>query len=740
MLTPAYKKILRLALPLALAAALGGVLFLRLRALAARDTAAGHTVILNEVCAKNLTGYTDAAGRTVPWIELRNVSGQDLDLGGYTLSNDPDWPDQFTFPYGMVMAGQGDVLLLLLADGAGYSDADGVLHLNFTPRYQNETLTLYAPDGSVADTLHYDELPYDMTYGRRLGDAVSTGYFAAATPGAHNPAEFWQADGQPADLGQVRFSAGSGFYEDDFSLTLTADDPDALILYTTDGSEPTLDSALYTRPIPVRSRSDDANVYSTRAAALHNDWLQNYAYRYGAAPTDKCLTVTARLYKNGQLGEQVTACSYWVGVAPHTLPVVSLSTAPDDLFGPGGIYVPGTAYFTMRKYGSVTGNGNLDAGRRVPASVSILDVNGTPLLQGAARVGVTGGVSLRVSQLKNLTVRLQGAACAGLLPQLPDGEALRSFVLRGGRAESDTSAYPGLYQDAFLSNYLNEHGLYTLPARPMALYLDGEYWGVCTLRESKNKDLFRRRFGLAPGNLYAPDIQTVSDWNHLWVLAESVDALDPATALSAAEELVDMEDFIRFIIAGIFTNNTDGLYNCSYNTVGFRSDTVDPSNPYADGRWRFILNDLDWTLAGVEQDPFAYLLDTDFSPAVNGGRTLYAAPNNLFQKLWQNAAFRQRFAAELRRELATTYAPENLLPAWDAWCAALRPELDRLLPRQSVEITAWAPLANELTGIMPQGQSLTAAEWEQNAAAVRDFLARRADIVLTWLDAYLAVP
>lgn len=736
MLTARGKKTLRLALPLLLAAALGAVAFLRVRALAARDPAAGHTLLINEVCAKNLTGYTDAAGSTVPWVELYNVSGQDIDLGGYALSNDPDWPDQYVFPYGLVLPGQGDVLLLLAADGQDFVDENAILHLNFVPRYRGETLTLYDPAGAVVDTLHYDELPYDMTYGRRFGDAESAGYLAAATPGTHNPTEFWQRDALPADLGEVRFSAGSGFYDEAFSLTLTADDPEALIFYTTDGSEPTADSTLYTGPIPVESRAGEANRYAAQAAMLHGGWLQGYAYRYGAEPADKCTTVTARLYKDGVLGESVTAQTYWVGPAPHTLPVVSLTAAPDDLFGAAGIYIPGVTYFTMRKYGVLSAGGNFAAGRRVPAFVSVLGTDGAPLLQAAARVSVSGGASRELAPLKNLSVRLQNVT-ADLLPQVPGGEALHSFVLRGPRAEAGTGAqYPALYQDAFLSNYLGGYGLPTLQCLPAALYLEGEYWGVYTVRESKNKDFFRRHFGIEPGNLYAPGIQTVSDWAYLWMLADAVDALTPETALAEAEKLVDIDAFIRYVIAEMYTHNADDLYEYSYNAIGFRADVPEESNPYADGRWRFLLNDLDWTLDDPAADPFDYLLTTDFSFAVSGGHTLYAVPDNLFQKLWQNADFRARFAAALRQELAAAYAPENLVPAWDAWCALLRPELDRLLPRQTVKTTALAPLAEALTGTAPEGQAMTVEQWEENAARVRDFFTRRADIMLDWLAQY----
>lgn len=737
MLTPAYKKILRPALPLALAAALGAVLLLRLGALAARDAGAGRTVIINEVCAKNLTGYTDADGRTVPWLELRNVSGRDLDLSGYTLSNDPDWPDRYTFPDGTFLAGSVNDLLLLAADGQNYQDANGLLHIPLTLRREGETLTLYAPDGSAADTLRYDELPYDMTCGRRFGDAVSTGYFAAATPGAHNPAEFWQTDTAFAELGAVGFSTPGGFYEDTVRLTLRSPDPEALILYTTDGSEPTADSLLYTGPITVRSRAGEPNVYAAQPAALQGGWLQNYAYRYAPAEVDKCTTVTARLYKDGALGASVTAQSYWVGVTPPTLPTVSLTAAPGGFFGPRGIYSPGYTYFTLLRYGQ-TGTGNFNAAYNVPGSISVLDAGGAPLLQDRVRVHVSGGAGRTGAALKNLHIRLDTAR-TDLLAAAPGGDGLTAFVLRGS---GSGAAYPALHQDAFLNNYLYGQDLGTQLNVPVALFLQGEYWGTYTVREIKNRDFFRRHFGVEPGELICPGVSDAAvDQPYKAEFGLWVDALDGAApdALAQVEARVDVEEYIRYVIAQMYTYNSDGMFNGGNNSILWRVQEPRGAG-YTDGRWRFLLNDLDTTLIDVDVDPFAYLLEQDFSFAVRETAPWFSVVDNLFQKLWQSADFRTRFAAVFREEMATTYAPENLLPAWDAWCALLRPELGRDLPRQTVKTTALAPLAEALTGAVPQAQTLTAARWEADAAAVREYFARRADTMLQFLELYLAKP
>src|SRR5699024_9093100 len=120
------------------------------------------------------------------------------------------------------------------------------------------------------------------------------------------------------------------------------------------------------------------------------------------------------------------------------------------------------------------------------------------------------------------------------------------------------------------------------------------------------------------------------------------------------------DEYIRYIIAQMYAYNSDGLYNGGNNSILWKSAETDADNPYADGRWRFLLNDLDTTLIDVEVDPFELLLTEDYSFAVRETAPWYSVVCNLFQKLWQNADFRARFAEEFVREMNTVYAPENI--------------------------------------------------------------------------------
>ncbi|MGN0588426.1 MAG: chitobiase/beta-hexosaminidase C-terminal domain-containing protein, partial [Ruminiclostridium sp.] len=54
----------------------------------------------------------------------------------------------------------------------------------------------------------------------------------------------------------IDFSKGKSFYDEDISVELSCNDPDAVIYYTTDGNDPDETSKKYSEPIAIRAKSD----------------------------------------------------------------------------------------------------------------------------------------------------------------------------------------------------------------------------------------------------------------------------------------------------------------------------------------------------------------------------------------------------------------------------------------------------------------------------------------------------
>lgn len=680
-----------------------------------------RAVVINEICAHNLTGLQDGNGAYGDWIELYNPGTEPVDLSGWTLSDDKDDPGRWTFPAGTVL----EDYLIVFADRAGTTDAAGYCHTSFALRTAGETLYLYDAAGELVDKLKYPEQDFDITYGRAFGSGEDAGTFATATPGAANPVDFL-AEEREAPLGTAEFSLPAGFYEEPVEVALTAEDPEALIFYTTDGSDPRENGRLYTGPIRIESRAGEANEYVSipnRFGYGYSEFVKGYAYDYAPDPVDKATTLTVCLYKDGAWSEEVAVSTYWVEVEAHTLPVVSVTADPQELFGPEGIYTPGATYYTMLQQGKVGKYANFFSEEEIDANIQILGGDETLTLPASIRVG--GQNSRTWFQMKNLTVGLSREAETETLAQALGQEALNGFSLKA----NGNGGWECFYVDGFWNDYLYGQGLGAQYNIPVVLYLEDEYWGIYSLRNKKNAEFIGEQYDVDSDSVTIctstePDAgNSIADLDH---------ALRELTCDEAGWEWIneqfDVDSFIDYTIPNLYANNWDGLRTAS-NTIIWKADEG-KSGEYTDGRWRFLLNDMDMSLVYEFMDPIGDLVD---NPAETNNMQ-----HVLFQKLWEYEAFRTRFAEKLRAALATTYAPENILPAFEAWCARLKPEMERNIARQQVDATWLAPLADWLTGTESDIENMTMELWESEYQELCAFFTTRADTLLGHLETQLA--
>ncbi len=140
-------------------------------------------VTINEFQALNNTTIADEFGEFEDWIEVYNLSGDDLDLGGMYLTDNFSNPTKFTFP-SMVVPSGGYVLVW--CDG---EPAEGPLHAPFRLSSSGEEIGLFAPTQfgfGLVDSTTFGVQIADETTGRipnGFGDFVVT---PLPTPGATN--------------------------------------------------------------------------------------------------------------------------------------------------------------------------------------------------------------------------------------------------------------------------------------------------------------------------------------------------------------------------------------------------------------------------------------------------------------------------------------------------------------------------------------------------------------------------
>ncbi len=168
------------------------------------------------------------------WIELHNNGAEAVSLAGWSLSDDRDVPDMWTFPKEIKIAAGG--YLVVLADDLGDSGTAGAfLHTNFKLAADGDDVLLYNGAGELVSELNnFPSQNSFHSYGTSTTGADFV-YHSMPSPGTANAGdEFIDVVKSP------KFSVSRGFYSEAVDLELTTATEDAEIRFTMDGSEPTL--------------------------------------------------------------------------------------------------------------------------------------------------------------------------------------------------------------------------------------------------------------------------------------------------------------------------------------------------------------------------------------------------------------------------------------------------------------------------------------------------------------------
>ena len=125
-------------------------------------------VYLSEVMSSNDNVVAAAGSANKDWVEIWNSGNDAIDLSGWGLSDNINWPRKWQFPEGtLIWPGQYKIVML---DGNNSVDTSGTLHTSFKlQRAGGETLTLSTSDGRILDKLVLPEIPTDYSYGRTWG-------------------------------------------------------------------------------------------------------------------------------------------------------------------------------------------------------------------------------------------------------------------------------------------------------------------------------------------------------------------------------------------------------------------------------------------------------------------------------------------------------------------------------------------------------------------------------------------
>lgn len=444
------------------------------------------------------------------------------------------------------------------------------------------------------------------------------------------------SNGSVAGLAAPVADIPSGIYEESCTVTLRAEGE---IYYTLDGSRPTTASARYLDPIMI----------------------------------DGVTTIRTFCVLNGRSSAEATY-TYAVG-AEHTIPVLVISIPEDYLNGETGVL------------------NNIDPEYEHEAVVTLIE-------DGQEKFSVPFGFRLhgndsRLCPKQNFQLRFRGEyGVSRLNYQLFDGldiSQFNSLVLKGGSEDWHVSMIRDLLCTSVVSGTTN---LYTMAWRPVVLYLGGEYWGVYFLQEhfsdeyvASHLNVSEESVDLLNSTWASPQAGSDKDFLALRQFCESNDmSLDENYDYLCSQ--IDVQSLMDWYICRIYFGDLD-----TANIRRFRTSE-------ADGLWRWMFFDLDWSFYFMESQHVRWILNS-----ANGDKVL-------IQALLANENGRDLFLQRFCQLMDTVLNEEYISAAIDEICLTIDAEMeaDRAMWNSSYSL------------------------WRGEIAELKDFAAARKACVLTGIQ------
>ena len=604
----------------------------------------GDHVVINEVLAKNRGGWLDEDGDSSDWIELYNPTNRRVALEGYSLTDDRADLGRWKFPTTTLFP---KARLLVWASGKDRREGKG-LHTNFKLNGDGEALYLVDPSGKVVDSLTFGSQRTNVSCGRTVSLA-DWHYFPIPSPGMPNPSK-----GYLGIVESPTCTPAEGVYSEPIAVAFETATEGAEIRYTLDCSIPTLSHGIkYRAPLTLKKTT------IVRVCAFKKGWLPS-------TPITK---------------------TYLIG-AQHTLPVLSVITEPANLWGRRGIY-----------------HNSIASGRRWerPASATLFRPDGSTHIAFEAGLRIHGGASREHSEKQSFRFYFRqryGDAVleTPIFESVPDISHLKRLVLRGAYNDGwcHRSA-PQLNIATYVRDQLArdlhlDMGKVAAHGDFVALYLNGEYWGLYNLCERISGDFLSRYLGDSDWDIIKDDRAREGDaiaWRKFktWYTAADL-SLDKNYRL--LEQKMDIESFTDYFILNTWAHNYDWPY---HNWYAARKRNA----PKA--RWFFLVWDAEYAFGGGSS-PFQHDSNTLFSASIP-----HTSLGFLFNKLLHNDDYRAYFKGRFEKHLAGALNPKHVQKRLAARLEQVRSEIP-------AEANRWF-------------SSKKLADWEQAVDRVQTFINKR---------------
>ncbi len=556
------------------------------------------------------------------WIEIHNSTDSEVDMTGYGLSTDDDIVE-FTFPETKIKPGG---YLLIYCTGTEQAVSGKTLRTAFKLSNSGETLYLTNSLGRVVDIFSTGKQRNGISSGRDESDPSNRLFFSTPTPGKANSLKTTYSAYSP----EPAFDTAAGYVSKGTVVKVSVPDG-AYVVITTDGSDPV-----------------------SSGKAHHEDF---------EVTIKKSTVLKARAFIDGCLSSDVLTSTYLVE-KKHNMAVVSLSSKPSGLFSyRSGILEDGPGY--TEKNPHLGANYWKDWERST--HIEYITKDGTRSVEFDCGIHTFGQYARGLPQKGlALILREQYGANEVSYPFFTSNDvaSYKSLLLRPegqdwNSAKMRDVLVPALLKDTYFTaaDYMD----YT----PVALYINGEYWGLYYLREKFNDNYVSYKYGYEKGTIdlikgqYYVHAGDKKDYDALmkWLRANSLESKKNYEYFCSK---VDIDSFIQFWIVQTFI--------CNYDSGNIRCYKGE------DGKWRWMLYDFDWAfMSGFVKDDMIqkHMLDPKGHGSTNN------MGNIMSRRLLKNKEFKNKFVTEYIKALKYVFNYDRTSKIVDSLQSSIKAEIPR---------------------------------------------------------------
>lgn len=688
---------------------------------------------LNEYSASNLHSFTDSFGKTEDWIELYNDADTPADISNWHLSDKISKPEKYKIPTGTIIPAKG--FLTFICSGRDQF-INGEYHTNFklTQTKNGEFVLISNPDGEIIEST-----PLELTLVEHSRCKVTDGgsgwvvctnpSFGASNEGTDRFEKYTQTP-------EIDLTAG--FYTGLQSVTISNMEPNSVLRYTTDGTNPTTASPEYTTPLII------SNTTVVKAQAFSNN------------PD----VLTGKMIFNTYFIDETYSLAVFSVAADD---VIGLANGNGDLIPIGSL-----EYFTTDGERAATSFGSLN---RHGQDSWVLDHRSIDWIS-RDEMGYSKAVQ---APLFNYSER----------------DEYQKFMFRNSGDDNYPAIDDGQHEG---STHIRDEYVHTLAqngemkldlraVERVVLFLNGEYWGVYGMRERPvDHDYTDEYYDQGKYDIQYLSTwedteieyggqQAITDWVNLrdFILENDMSNNDN---YQLAEDSINMLSLIDYMIVNLNVVASDWL---NYNTGWWRGR--DPEGDHK--KWGYILWDLDATFdyyinySGVpnispDADPcdleeIAVFMEEFFNGSINGGpvdptecssitngSSPYPATDSIFiavvnednfccNEFWdiqcqasydvisatgnfpingdgdvgrheqlflklleESPVFKQLYYSRYADMMNTVFSCENMITTLDTMLAVIRPEMPRQIARWGGSVSEWESNVEDLKDFINQ--------------------------------------